>query len=296
MEYIPYEKQDFLMHHGILGQRWGIRRYQNKDGSLTEAGKARYLTDSGRLNERGERDLIDNLDGTYFDTRKAQRILGPLGKPIDFYRAANHDIKAAEKREAEREKKLYEEEQRKKETAKVNNEVFSKQMAKSGQTSETSEYGTGSTVYSTSKKNFGPKEVQITASYDSNNAEVSPERTCSLATKMRDKYTKEYKKVLSTTTEAIAKDMYDSGRFMDWHGDDPKYNTWTRQDFKKNLHNMIQSVNLNTEFAQTLEDVAYSQVNFYGDGNYKDLFGGHVLTTEYDIYKDKTYHGTQMNG
>lgn len=30
-----------LQHHGILGQKWGIRRYQNKDGSLTAAGKNR---------------------------------------------------------------------------------------------------------------------------------------------------------------------------------------------------------------------------------------------------------------
>lgn len=31
-----------LYHHGIKGQRWGIRRFQNKDGSLTKAGKERY--------------------------------------------------------------------------------------------------------------------------------------------------------------------------------------------------------------------------------------------------------------
>ena len=32
-------KNDYLSHHGILGQKWGIRRYQNEDGSLTNAGK-----------------------------------------------------------------------------------------------------------------------------------------------------------------------------------------------------------------------------------------------------------------
>lgn len=42
MKYIPYEQQDFLMHYGIEGQRWGVRRYQNPDGSLTDAGRKRY--------------------------------------------------------------------------------------------------------------------------------------------------------------------------------------------------------------------------------------------------------------
>lgn len=32
----------YLEHHGIKGQKWGIRRYQNEDGTLTEAGKKRY--------------------------------------------------------------------------------------------------------------------------------------------------------------------------------------------------------------------------------------------------------------
>lgn len=36
-----YNKTDELYHHGIKGQRWGFRRYQNPDGSLTPAGEER---------------------------------------------------------------------------------------------------------------------------------------------------------------------------------------------------------------------------------------------------------------
>ena len=36
----------YIAHHGIIGMKWGVRRYQNKDGTLTNAGKARYSTDS----------------------------------------------------------------------------------------------------------------------------------------------------------------------------------------------------------------------------------------------------------
>lgn len=37
------EQNLYLQHHGIQGQKWGVRRYQNKDGTLTSEGKARRL-------------------------------------------------------------------------------------------------------------------------------------------------------------------------------------------------------------------------------------------------------------
>ena len=40
---------DSLMHHGIKGMHWGIRRYQNPDGSLTAAGKIRYNSNSSYM-------------------------------------------------------------------------------------------------------------------------------------------------------------------------------------------------------------------------------------------------------
>lgn len=44
---------DELYHHGIRGMRWGIRRYQNADGSLTAAGRKRYLNSDGTLTGKG---------------------------------------------------------------------------------------------------------------------------------------------------------------------------------------------------------------------------------------------------
>lgn len=43
-----YQQTNELYHHGILNQKWGLRRFQNKDGSLTPAGKERYNKNSGK--------------------------------------------------------------------------------------------------------------------------------------------------------------------------------------------------------------------------------------------------------
>ena len=59
-----------LYHHGVKGQKWGVRRYQNKDGSLTSAGKKKYSIDNPQLSKAKDRSkrLREDLD-TYSKVR-----------------------------------------------------------------------------------------------------------------------------------------------------------------------------------------------------------------------------------
>ena len=46
---------NYLIHHGILGMKWGVRRYQNYDGTLTPAGRKHYYSTSGALHELNDK-------------------------------------------------------------------------------------------------------------------------------------------------------------------------------------------------------------------------------------------------
>lgn len=60
----------YLAHHGVKGQRWGIRRYQNSDGTLTKSGRKRF---GGRYGERIVNQIESSKKGTGLSYDKVGR-------------------------------------------------------------------------------------------------------------------------------------------------------------------------------------------------------------------------------
>lgn len=70
-----------LYHHGILGQKWGVRRYQNRDGSYTSAGQKRYSL--------GQQIAKINLDYSKQEQKRNNR----LDEINDYSRKVNRDYR-----------------------------------------------------------------------------------------------------------------------------------------------------------------------------------------------------------
>ena len=75
-----------LQHWGILGMKWGIRNYQNPDGSLTPAGRIRYGV--------GEAKNLSNNVGSKMSDEEIRKMTRRYRAEAEFYNARNDSIRA----------------------------------------------------------------------------------------------------------------------------------------------------------------------------------------------------------
>lgn len=116
-----------LYHHGILGMKWGVRRFQNADGSLTEAGKSRYR-DSGTVDKA----LKPGKDGKPSLAEKATRNVKNAVDIADSMVTSNEKNRAVARKEA---RELSDEELRKR----INRLQMEKQYAELAASNELSD-------------------------------------------------------------------------------------------------------------------------------------------------------------
>lgn len=95
---------NYLAHHGVKGQRWGFRRYQNPDGTLTDEGRKRYgYRSRAEFDRRIQRDMLKVRDYTDEDLDREIARLEKEVKALDLSQKVRDSVK--NKPSANREKK-----------------------------------------------------------------------------------------------------------------------------------------------------------------------------------------------
>lgn len=90
---------EHLAHYGTKGMKWGQRRFQNKDGSLTELGKSRYGKEGYVTARKAAKDL-NKLDRESLEARYRARQIGKVDKMDRFKEKARAAAKSGRKDKA----------------------------------------------------------------------------------------------------------------------------------------------------------------------------------------------------
>lgn len=81
--------ETYLAHEGILGMKWGVRRYQNSDGTLTEAGRLRY----SRQMTKKRKAAAKKAAQTKKKAAEAKRTADETSKPRDVSSMSDQEIR-----------------------------------------------------------------------------------------------------------------------------------------------------------------------------------------------------------
>lgn len=141
-----YTTNGELYHTGVKGMKWGVRRYQNKDGSLTPAGKKRYDRDIRENNakKKDNRIVIDGPDAKRWVREDLSRTKGVVDSSKDMIKELkniNNITKSKTKTQKMDLTKMSDQEMR----AKINRAILEKQytdMFAPQKTSKGREYAT----------------------------------------------------------------------------------------------------------------------------------------------------------
>lgn len=121
-------KDGELFHWGVKGMKWGVRRYQNSDGTLTSAGKNRYDRDVRENNakKKDNRIVIDGPDAKRWvkeDTKRSKDVVDSSQDMVKELRKINDSVKPKSKKQKMDLSKMSDQEMR----TKINRALLEKQ-------------------------------------------------------------------------------------------------------------------------------------------------------------------------